>query len=303
MENSTPSPQPDPAPKEPTIDTQASAEVVPETAGPTESSCPSCTQAPKATSPTPSFVYSLGRLEPRFPNKSIEKEFSQIAGRMNANGLTDRQLLRAVLTAPENRYLLRRVCWIFSVQGLETYIAAPQDPADFALLADSLREEPDPGDLDLLIGAKAGLAPEWMCGGLVLPIVALDQVYSFHRNDLIDSLPAESTKASPTGKELLERMMHLTDNAGSSDEHRAINYLVVRYPAIYAAVATAYDNNESLTAVDSRPSVLSASRKIIEVVFSFTHRQTDVVSQQFTRVDVTEEFPFLVTKLSPYFEH
>ena len=29
--------------------------------------------------------------------------------------------------------------------------------------------------------------------------------------------------------------------------------------------------------------------------------ETDVVEKYFTRVDVTEEFPFLVTKLSPYY--
>jgi len=28
-----------------------------------------------------------------------------------------------------------------------------------------------------------------------------------------------------------------------------------------------------------------------------------VVSKQAVRVDVTDEFPFLVTKLSPYFDH
>jgi hypothetical protein len=40
----------------------------------------------------------------------------------------------------------------------------------------------------------------------------------------------------------------------------------------------------------------------LEVVFSFTQRTTDVVSKQFVRVDVTEEFPFLVTRLSPYYD-
>jgi hypothetical protein len=30
--------------------------------------------------------------------------------------------------------------------------------------------------------------------------------------------------------------------------------------------------------------------------------QTDVVEKYFVRVDVTEEFPFLVTKLSPYYD-
>jgi hypothetical protein len=28
--------------------------------------------------------------------------------------------------------------------------------------------------------------------------------------------------------------MQLTDNAGATDEHRALNYLAMRYPAIYA---------------------------------------------------------------------
>jgi hypothetical protein len=35
---------------------------------------------------------------------------------------------------------------------------------------------------------------------------------------------------------------------------------------------------------------------------SYTNRQTDVTKKFFVRVNVTEEFPFLVTKLSPYFD-
>jgi hypothetical protein len=40
-------------------------------------------------------------------------------------------------------------------------------------------------------------------------------------------------------------------------------------------------------------------RKIVDVVFSYTNRQTDVTAKYFVRVDATEEFPFLVTKMSP----
>jgi PatG C-terminal len=53
--------------------------------------------------------------------------------------------------------------------------------------------------------------------------------------------------------------------------------------------------------VDVRPSRLSGVRRIVDVIFSFTHRQTDVIEKYFVRVDVTEEFPFLVTRLSPYY--
>jgi len=52
-----------------------------------------------------------------------------------------------------------------------------------------------------------------------------------------------------------------------------------------------------------RPSGLTGTRRIVEVVFSFTNRTTDVVDKFFARIDVTEQFPLLVTKLSPYFNH
>lgn len=96
------------------------------------------------------------------------------------------------------------------------------------------------------------------------------------------------------------RIMQLADNAGATDAHRAVNYLAVRYPAIYATAAERHAQNASLTAVDVRLSPLSGVRKIVDVIFSYTHRQTDVIEKFFVRVDVTEEFPFLVTKMSLY---
>jgi len=39
-----------------------------------------------------------------------------------------------------------------------------------------------------------------------------------------------------------------------------------------------------------------------DVVCTYTNRQTDVVEKYFCRVDVTEEFPFLDTKTSPYYD-
>lgn len=57
-----------------------------------------------------------------------------------------------------------------------------------------------------------------------------------------------------------------------------------------------------MAAVEARPSRTSSTRKIVHIIFSFTNRNTDVTEKYFIRVDVTEEFPFLVTKLSPYFD-
>jgi hypothetical protein len=95
--------------------------------------------------------------------------------------------------------------------------------------------------------------------------------------------------------------MQMADNAGATDEHRACNFCAVRAPAIYVA-AEAFARGCSLTAVDVRPSPLSGVCKVVDLVFSFTNRQTDVVEKFFTRCDITEQYPFLVTKMSPYYD-
>jgi hypothetical protein len=77
---------------------------------------------------------------------------------------------------------------------------------------------------------------------------------------------------------------------------------VVRYPGIFAKAAEEFGKDFSLTAAETRPSPLSGTRKIMEVVFAFTNRNTDFTEKFFVRVDVTEGWPFLVTKLSPYYD-
>jgi hypothetical protein len=270
--------------------------------------CPTCGVAPANNTVAPaSFVYAIGRIEPRFPRPSVEKEFAQATGRAETAGLTDRQAVQKVLSQRQNRYLARQLCWVMTIEGLETYILSPRDPGDLDLLMETLRPSPSPIDLDCVIGIRGPIAPPEMCNGLMLPIVAYDQIYSFDRDVLIKAIPKpEKTPAkefASAAEELFDRIMQMTDNAGATDEHRALNYLAVRYQAIYANAADAFARNASLTGVEVAPSPLSGTRKVVEVIFSYTNRATDVIDKFFVRVDVTEEFPYLVTKLSPYFDH
>jgi PatG C-terminal len=266
--------------------------------------CPTCLGAPG--SQARSYVYALGRIEPRFPSPAVEKEFAQAAGRAETKGKTDRETLQAVLSARENRYLARQLCYVLTVQGLETYIVTPRDSADFDLLVEAVRAVPRPTDLDVVIGVLGPIAPPEMCNGLMVPIVAFDQVYSFDRDALIKAIPRpEKVAAKEFGlaaEELFDRVMQMTDNAGATDENRALNYLAMRYPAIYAKAAEEFGRDFSLTGVEVRPSPLSGTRKIVDVIFSYTNRNTDFTEKFCVRVDVTEEFPFLVTKMSPYYD-
>jgi hypothetical protein len=266
-----------------------------------------CGGNPDGTGMTaPAYVYALGRVEPRFPSLALEKEFAQATGRAETAGLTDRQAVHAVLSQRANRYLARQLCYVLTIEGLETYLLQPRDPTDLELLVEAVRPAPRPTDVDVVIGMRGPLAPPELCNGLMVPIVGFNQLYSFDIDALVRGIPRPEqipeAQFGATAEELFMRIMQLVDNAGATDEHRALNYLAVRYPAIYAAAAERHAQNASLTAVEVRLSRLSGVRRVVDVIFSYTHRQTDVTEKYFVRVDVTEEFPFLVTRLSPYYD-
>jgi len=198
---------------------------------------------------------------------------------------------------------------VLTIEGLETYLLQPRDPVDNDLLVEALRPTPSPLDVDVVVGVRGPIALPDMCNGLMIPIVAFDQIYSFDRDTLVNSIPRpetipieqEESFRSAAG-ELFDRVMQAADNAGATDEDRALNYLTVRYPSIYATAADAFGRNESLTAITVCPSSLSGTRNIVDVIFAYTNRNTDVTAKFFCRVDVTEEFPFMVTKMSPYYD-
>ncbi|MBL8209320.1 MAG: hypothetical protein JNK87_01335 [Bryobacterales bacterium] len=264
--------------------------------------CGSCSAA--ATAPLP--VYAVGRIEPRFPRLSVEKELAQASGRADTSGQTDQEVFYAVLSKPENRYLLRQLCWVLKIQGLETYLLQARDPRDLDRLVETLRPEPTPLNIDVVIGLRGPIAPPEFCNGLQLPIVLFEQLYSFDRDALIQAIP-KPDKTTPkqfeaAAAEVFERILQLTDNAGATDEHRAANYLAMRYAGIYANAAQQFAREFALTSLDVRPSPLSGARDIVDVIFAYTNRKTDFVEKFSARVDVTELFPFLVTKLSPYYD-
>ena len=263
-------------------------------------------EQPVLAAPTSNYIYALGRIEPHFPTLGIEKEFAQAMGRAPTAGLTDLAALKTVLSERSNRYLVWKLCWVLTIDGLETYILQPRDPADFDLLLDTLRAAPRATDVNVVIGVRGPIAPPQLCNGMLVPIVRFSQLYSFDVDSFAKSIPRPAAITEeqfiPVAEEVFSRIMQMADNTGAMDQHRALNYLATRYQAIYATTAEAHSRNNTLTAINVRPPQSTGVRKVVEVVFSYTNRQTDVTEKFFTRVDVTEEFPFLVTKMSPYYD-
>ena len=250
------------------------------------------------------YVYVLGQIEARFPNRSIEKGYVQILERSKSANFEHQQAFYSVLSQPENRYLARKLSWILTKEGVPIYILLPTGPEDLDILLDAIRPSACPLDRQVVVGRKGPVAPPEMCG-LEVPMVLVDHLYSLEYNNFMKSIHPElvaDEKFKAAALELFRRMMQIADNTGSTDKHRALNYLSVRYPAIYAKAAGEQERNFSLTSVEAVSSRLSDSRKIISVVFTFANKEIGIVEKYFVRVDVSEEYPFLVTKMSPYYD-
>ena len=166
-------------------------------------------------------VYALGRIEARFPNLAAEKEFAQASGRADTAGKTDQETFHAVLSERDNRYLVRQLCWVLTIEGLETYLLRPRDPADIDLLVDAIRPAPSPSDVDVVIGWRGPIAPPEMCNGLMVPIVAFDQIYSFDRDALIKAIPKpgkDQCRAVPAGRRGTVQQDHASDRQCRRDQ-------------------------------------------------------------------------------------
>lgn len=261
---------------------------------------------PVGRAPAPQYVYAIGNIEARFPTLAVEKEFVQATRGIESAGLSDQQTFRAALSERANRYLARQLCWVLTVQGMDTYLLHPRDPADLELLVEAIRSDPSPLDLDAVIGTQGPLATPDMCNGLTVPIVVVDQIYSFDRDSLSRAVPRSDKLTDDQNdaavRQVLETILRIADNAGGTDEHRALNYLAMRYGDIYTRTGEQFAADFSLSEVEVRPSALGGDRLVVNCIFTYTHRQSAFTERKMVPVDVTEEFPFLAGALSPYYD-
>jgi hypothetical protein len=111
------------------------------------------------------------------------------------------------LSQRANRYLVRQLCWVLTVEGLETYALIPRDPADLDLLIEAVRPVPRATDVDVVIGVLGPIAPPTLCNGLLVPVVAFDQLYSFDIDTLVGAISRpetiEATKFGAAAAEIL----------------------------------------------------------------------------------------------------
>jgi len=141
------------------------------------------------------------------------------------------------------------------------------------------------------------------CNGLLIPIVACDQIYTFTTKEFLDELTRQADPALKSGqisadafatfaRDMFVRIITSFENIGGLDEHRALNYLLVQHPAPFVAAVQRHEA-AVLDSIQTRTIARPSGRRVVDVVFTFIDRATSVPERLFARVDVTEEWPFL----------
>jgi hypothetical protein len=301
-----------------------------------------CTCSNAATARS-GFVYVLGTVDCKFPDQCVSHEFQWVAETMGIEQGNDESLrswIYRVLTAeppqdnPEEpepkkrgakkpepkkpepkksrpRYIARQLCWELTVEGQLAYHLALDDWQDLDDLIECLGQPPH-GDLVQIAGSSS-MIPVEACQGEVAPVLKVAQITAYEPNDFVEwvgnalqtpgGAPPAARSASELVLSLLSRLVQAADNFGDEDQWRALNFLAVRYEALYELYADKVGKEDylldSIRVVPSRMSrQRPLDRQIVDVVFSYVNTKSAyAVEKYFTRVDVTCMFPFLITTL------
>jgi hypothetical protein len=266
----------------------------------------------------PSYVYSIGNIKPISPSLSLQKALDWKVGATGTN-LPDYALLYAVLSQGENVGLTRQMCWVMQTGThaptgpADTYLIVPRSYQELFNMVDGIKPDQETANrrYDVVIGPRGPIAPPQMCNGLQLPLVVCNQIYTFTFSEFVSAV-ALKTQVSPddVGSMFFE-LLQLADNAGETDEHRALNYIALRYPDIYILAASmlrrgpgssfAVNGIYTLQEIIARPAPVQGARRIVEIIFRYMERQRQDVVSWYCEVDTTGQFPFLVRPLSRYY--
>jgi len=267
-----------------------------------ESCCSSCASKDRGESPhMDQFVFAIGKLDVKFPNIGLEREFQRAAQRSGATTGTRSEKLAAVLRS--HRHIASRICPLLLVGGIPVYVIAPAAAYVRDALIEALAVN-DSGDQWVVVSGRLGPpCRPTDCGGVVAPVVACDELYSFTvqqwSKDLTEALqPAIKAKRATdqalarAAKEVFSTVVSSAENAGASEQHRALNYALVRHPGIFLTVAERSDR-AVLDKIETRMLPSFASRRQVGIVFTFLDNTTGVAERLFCRIDVTDEWPFV----------
>jgi hypothetical protein len=250
------------------------------------------------------FIYAIGELDARFPTVGVEREFQQRERALDLKKpLPASRGERLKLTLEANPHLWSRVCFVLSIGNVPAYIVAPSSQHTLRSMLEAVSHSSEHDSFVVLVGRRAGTAGPGQCGGLLAPIVLCDLLYPFRVGEWIDSLAervdkalkakkTEAARFKTVAREFFDQVARSTENIGGLDTHRALNYALVQHPGL--ALSVAERPHCVFDRIDTRQVQGTDLRRVIAIILTFVDRETGVPERLFCRVDVTEEWPFLV---------
>jgi hypothetical protein len=258
------------------------------------------------------FVYAIGTIEADYPNVAIEREMQTLARHLGVDVEPDRELIArqsgdrlwqyAVLSKDRKltRYLARQLRWRLTIEDFPIFVLAPSDPGYFDDLIDALnrpkysKTERRTGkrtakqalpidapaacveDFDVVVGVAGPQTPDGIA-------VVMDQLFQVERKQLC-----------PEGRTYLPQF---ADNRGLTDKERVCNFLAARYKPPPPEVG-----KYELSGMRVTPSRLGSDlSRVWRAIYTFSN-EAAAEKEFFVRVDVTNEFPMIVSPLQPYLE-
>jgi subtilisin family serine protease len=259
------------------------------------------------------FVYAIGTIEADYPYVAIEREMQLLAKYLGVDVAPDRDLTtrptedrhwqHAVLSKDLKltRYIARQLRWRLTIEGFPVFVLNPSDPSYFDDLIDALKrpkyakparrsgkraakeavpvEAPTTGpieDLDVVVGVMGPQTPDGIAA-------VVDQIFQINLDQLC---PSD-----------VPYLSQLADNRGLTDEERACNFLAARYEP-----APPQMPGYKLSGMRVKPSRLgSGTDRILRAIYTYSNAEA-AEKEFFVRVDVTHEFPMIVSSMQAYLE-
>ncbi len=262
----------------------------------------------------PAYVYAIGTLRPIFPDLSVEEEFRYAVRQVPGASVTSYHRVFTYNPSPPEQwptpgqffYIAENCCWLLEIAGVATYLLQPRSPRELRDLIDAVppEDEIEPR-MTVVIGLLGPVAPSELCGQ-ALPMVLVNQVYHFKPDDLVAEIEGGSPPMTRISQEAIVgvlRALELKPNPGDTDAGRALNYVGLRYRAIYEKadeLCTGSGAGMYLSDVRTEPGEVQGNRRIVDVVFEFQGCATDEAIFYYCGVDVTGVFPFLKSALRLY---
>jgi hypothetical protein len=231
------------------------------------------------------FVYAIGLLRPVFGTEDLQQEYLAATKQLEVPTDDYYKVFNTIETPHDNpalsyrryRYIAEKMCWVLSINNVDTFIVIPASQLELDSFIDSLQDTSQTV-YSTIIGALGPIAPPQYCANMSLPL-AICQYIDF------------STENATT-----KLMLKPTD--GTSDTDRAINFLACNFTAISQKHADLIASNKpQLIAVASQLSSVESNRVIIDISLKYLNSQTKVQSNYHCGIDVTDQYPFVAFNL------